>query len=264
MSDTPASALPSIGTLWIGGELPFIERLCVSTMVAQGHDVTLYAYGDIRAPAGVRVVDAATIIPSDRVFTYKKTGSYATFADWFRLRMIAETGKVWLDADVALLRPFAPKDPYFFVGGRHRSYGRMVNNYVLHMPADSALCRDALSYFENPGKFLKYMTWHRAARLRLGRAVGGNWDLSQFRWGVFGMGFLTELVGQHGLMGSVAIDAPFVIEGTLDILAKTSPEVVERIAIAHYYSSALKGQSIAHAVPTPGSIHERVVAIAGR
>jgi hypothetical protein len=128
------------------------------------------------------------IIPRERVFRSKTTGSQATFADWFRLEMIARTGKGRLDADVALLRPLAPRRDYFFTGGEHRSHGQMVNDFVLHLPADSMFCRDmfcrdAPDCFENPRKSLKYMDWRRALRLRMPRLASGSWDLSRCRWG---------------------------------------------------------------------------------
>lgn len=257
------TGLPRIGTLWIGGQLPFLERLCITSMAAQGHDVTLYCYDDLQAPEGVTVADAAAIIPRDRIFTYKNTGSYATFADWFRLRMIAQTGRIWLDADAALLRPFAPKDPYFFVGGTHSQFGRMVNNCILRMPADSPMCRDALDYFDHPQRFLKYMAWHRAARLALRRAVTGRWDLSRFRWGVFGMGFLPDLVEAHGLWSYVHVGDPAIVEGGRHILPPTTPEVLDRVTIAHYFSSGLRGRDLAQEPPEPGSIHARVRQICG-
>jgi hypothetical protein len=144
-------------------------------MVANGHHVTLYTYDDIHAPKGVVVADASVIIPKNKIFTYKNTGSYATFADWFRLRMIAQTGKVWLDADAALLKPFNPTEDYFFVGGKHKSFGISVNNYAIMDPSESAFIEDALSYFDQPAKFLRYMAWYRSARLMLNRAITGRW-----------------------------------------------------------------------------------------
>ena len=258
LQENTAGALPAIGTLWIGSQLPYIEALCIRTMVAQGHDVTLYAYEDVLAPPGVTVADAARIIPRERVFRYKKTGSYATFADWFRLEMIARTGKTWLDADVALLKPFAPQREYFFTGGEHRSYGQMVNNFVLHLPADSMFCRDALDCFENPRKFLKYMDWHRALRLRMHRVATGSWDLSRFRWGVFGMGLLTELVHRHDLLAHVAVNDSKVVEGSQRILTE---KLSDDIVLAHYFTSSLRGRNNENLRGEPGSVHARILQI---
>lgn len=249
------TGLPKIGTLWTGRDLPTIEWICISSMVKQGHDVTLYTYDDLLIPHGAKLADAASIIPRDKVFTYKKTGSYATFADWFRLRMIADTGKVWLDADAALLRPFEPKSDYYFVGGDHRSFGRSINNYVLMAPRDSAFIRDALSYFERPGKFLRYMSWHRSARLAVKRAIYGEWDLSQFRWGVFGMGFLTDLVRQHGLDGYVHFGGSEIVEGVENM----KRPMTDKATVAHFFASGADRSNLTRETLPPGSIIEHLV-----
>lgn len=252
------SGLPEIGTLWIGSELPQIEWLCISSMVAHGHHVTLYAYDHLHAPQGVVVADASTIIPRNQVFTYKKTGSYATFADWFRLRMIAETGKIWLDADAALLQAFNPNEIYYFVGANHKSFGRSVNNYVLMAPKDSAFIKDALSYFEHPENFLRHMAWHRSARLFLKRMLTGKWNLGEFRWGVFGMGFLTELVHKHGIEQYIHIENPEVIEGVDRIFRSISPDEIAAVKIAHFFTSGLNRTKLATTEPEPGSIYEKL------
>ncbi|MTH35032.1 hypothetical protein GL279_10505 [Paracoccus limosus] len=258
------SRLPEIGTLWIGRELPQIEWLCISSMVAQGHAVTLYSYDPLAVPQGVTLADAATIIPRDKVFTYKNTGSYATFADWFRLPMIARTGKIWLDSDAALLRPFVPKDDYFFVGGKHPSFGRSVNNYVLVAPPDSPFITKAIDHFDHPARFLKYMAWHRSARLALNRALTGSWDLGQFRWGVFGMGFLTDLVRKYGLQAQVHVDDPAVVEGVEKIFRPIPAEALDAVTIAHFFSSGIKRADLARQTPQPDSIFERLCNLFGR
>ncbi|QDA35675.1 hypothetical protein E4191_15990 (plasmid) [Paracoccus liaowanqingii] len=252
------NSLPKIGTLWIGGKLPDIERLCISSMAGNGHEVTLYTYSDVCAPKGVIVEDASFIIPKKDVFTYKKTGSYATFADWFRLRMIAMTGKVWLDADVALLKPFNPADEYFFVGGTHKSFGHSVNNYAIKMPANSDICKDALSYFDSPMKFLRYMAWHRSVRISANRAITGSWDLSKFRWGVFGMGVLTDLVKKHRLDNYVHYNGEKIVEGVSSIISPMDSKSLSSVEIAHFFSSCLANKDIYSFRSGQSSIYERL------
>lgn len=248
-------SLPRIGTLWIGQDLPRIEWLCISSMVAQGHHVTLYSYRDLRVPDGVCLADAGAIIPESSVFTYKKTGSYATFADWFRLKMIADTGAIWLDADAALLQPFRPDSEYYFVGGNHRSFGKSVNNYVLMAPRDSAFITDALSYFEQPSKFLRYMAWHRSLRLAARRSITGKWALSQFRWGVFGMGFLTDLVKKHGLEAHIHYDGAEVVEGIEMMNRPIRPEAT----VAHFFASGTDRDALFKRSPPAGSIFAHLI-----
>lgn len=255
--------LPAIGTLWIGGKLPDIERLCISSMAGNGHDVTLYTYTDVNAPKGVNLEDASLIIPKNDVFTYKKTGSYATFADWFRLRMIAMTGKVWLDADAALLKPFNNPEEYFFVGANHKSFGKSVNNYVIKMPADSSICKDALSYFDSPIKFLKYMAWHRSVSISAKRAITGSWDLSKFRWGIFGMGVLTDLVKKHDLENYVHYNDSEIAEGINSIMSPIDNDLLSSVAIAHFFSSGLNNKNISSFQAAKGSIYEKLINLYG-
>lgn len=252
------SSLPKIGTLWIGGQLPDIEKLCIASMIGNGHEVTLYTYTDVKAPKGVAVKDASLIIPEKSVFTYKNTGSYATFADWFRLRMIAMTGQMWLDADAALLKPFDSLEDYFFVGADHKKFGKSVNNYVIRMPPDSRICQDALSHFDSPAKFLKYMAWHRSARISAKRAITGSWDLSQFRWGIFGMGVLTDLVHKYSLEDYIHCTNDEIIEGRDRIFAPANPALLESAKLVHFFSSRLRKTHAGRHEVIRGSIYERL------
>jgi hypothetical protein len=56
---------------------------------------------DMSVPDGVNKINASTIIPQDKVFTYH--GQYAAFSDYFRYRMIQLTGNMWVDADTLCL-----------------------------------------------------------------------------------------------------------------------------------------------------------------
>lgn len=255
-----SAPLPEIGTLWIGGALGPIERLCLASMVANGHRVTLYSYvpDPEGLPAGVEVADAAQILPAREIFTYKKTGSYATFADWFRIEMIARTGKVWLDTDIALMRPFDSPEAYFFLGGPHRNYGEMVNNCVLKYPSDSDLARALCGYFAHPARLLRFVPWHSAVRLTLRRALSGHWALSRFRWGAFGMAVLKRETTRLNLGAYVHHDPARFIEGAENIMAANSAATVDpaRIEMLHFITSGVRRQGFDPARPEPGSLYE--------
>lgn len=255
------SELPEIGSLWIGGPLRYIERLCLTSMVQNGHRVTLYSYDPIEVPDGVERADAALILPRDNIFTYKKTGSYATFADWFRIEMIARTGKIWLDTDILLMAPFDDPEPYFFLGGPHRHYGDMVNNCVLKYPSASEFSRDLQRYFQEPYRLLRFVPWHSALRLSVKRAMTGKWDLSRFRWGAFGMGLLKRETARHGLEGYVHKAGSAFVEGARDIMAQDSAvgRDVSQIRLMHLITSSVGKHGLDPLRPKPGSLYEIAV-----
>ncbi len=78
--------LPHIGMLWIGGDLSFLEILCIKSFVDAGHPVHLFTYHDIgNAPDGVDIQDARNILAGPPFLKYERTDSLALHADLFRL-----------------------------------------------------------------------------------------------------------------------------------------------------------------------------------
>jgi len=57
--------LPTIASLWIGGDLSFIEQVCLKSFSDHGHRTILYTYGGVsNCPAGVEQMDANLIFPN--------------------------------------------------------------------------------------------------------------------------------------------------------------------------------------------------------
>jgi hypothetical protein len=132
---------PDIASFWTGSPLSFFEQLCLKSFASLGHRTILYSYeDDLNVPAGVELLDAGTIMPHPRAMKYQ-TG-FAPFADIFRINMIHKTGAVWVDCDVAAVRPM-PDRPYIVARA-----GRWVGNAVLRLPQESpalTLLRDMLN-----------------------------------------------------------------------------------------------------------------------
>lgn len=98
--------LPIIQSLWIGDDLTNVEKLCVQSFLDNGHEFHLYTYTDIGGiPSGAVVKDGNEIVPESDIFLHKR-GTYAIFADWFRLALLAKRGGVWVDMDMICLKPF--------------------------------------------------------------------------------------------------------------------------------------------------------------
>ena len=116
----------TVQSLWVGDELSAMERLSISSFLAHGHQFDLYTYGPLGGiPNGVRLRDAAEILPRDRVFLYRDYPSYAGFANFFRYKLLLERGGWWVDLDAVCLRPFDFDQEYVFA-----SEGDALGRYV--------------------------------------------------------------------------------------------------------------------------------------
>ncbi len=150
MADTAAgtpAALPEIASFWTGAPLSFTERLCLKSFVDMGHPTTLYSYSTLEnVPEGVRCVNAAEILPEpDKIVVHKRTGSPALFANRFRYHLLRKRpGIIWADTDAYCLRPFLPKDGYFFAYCDKRD--RVIANGIMALPADSPALQLLLAF----------------------------------------------------------------------------------------------------------------------
>src|SRR6202022_3270560 len=104
------------------------------------------------APAGVRLMPAAQILPRALLFTHRRSGSLGSFSDWFRYRLLRERGGLWADADVVCLAPIAyPQDVIF--GWQDT---QLLNNAVLGLPAGHELAVWLEACCEYPNRLLPY------------------------------------------------------------------------------------------------------------
>lgn len=123
---------------WAKGEFSRLETLCARSFVAQGYQLAIWTYGDMRnAPSGATVRDARDILPESRLFLNSK-GSYAGFSDYFRYAVLNKLGGLYVDTDVVALYPpeALPAGP-FLVTERVREQPDTVkiNGNVLANPA---------------------------------------------------------------------------------------------------------------------------------
>jgi hypothetical protein len=126
--------------LWIGPELSVMERLSISSFLANGHEFHLFVYTDVKnVPAGTVIRDGEEVLPASSIFRYRDNGSYAGFSNFFRYELLWEYGGWWVDLDTICLRPFRFAEDYVFgseptaVGGSHPISG------VLKAPRRSPL-----------------------------------------------------------------------------------------------------------------------------
>jgi Glycosyltransferase sugar-binding region containing DXD motif len=129
--------------LWIGPRLSRLEQLAMSSFVRNGHDVHLYAYGELNdVPRGVVMQDASEVLPPSRIFKYTETGSYAGFANFFRYKLLLDKGGWYIDSDVVCLRPFDFETAYVFAT-EFNSPQPLPNSNVIKVPRASYIMRRA-------------------------------------------------------------------------------------------------------------------------
>ncbi len=130
-----------ISTMWFDGPLRLVDRMCLTSMVAQGMQVNLYTYGDVpNAPAGVSVLDGRAILDPavrDRLIPIarKEQASWlptSQFSDFFRIFLQQQSAGLWLDTDVLLFRPFRYRtDQTYFA----KEDSVRIGSPVWHLPA---------------------------------------------------------------------------------------------------------------------------------
>lgn len=137
-----------IQSLWIGPTLSLIEQLCIKSFIHFGHEFHLYAYDHIdNVPRETVIMDANTIIPEDQIFM-DSTGGVASFADYFRYKLLYEQGGWWVDMDSICIRPFDIMSEYCFSSEFTMKNQRQVNIGVLKSPAKAEFLKDILNYVE--------------------------------------------------------------------------------------------------------------------
>ena len=112
-----------ITTFWSGAPLNAGARLALRSMVAQGHPVHLYSYGDPallgRVADGVRVEDAGTVVPHHVYDLCVRSAEIRYFSDIFRYAALHAFGGWWLDTDVVLLKPLSFGTGHLFCSQWH-------------------------------------------------------------------------------------------------------------------------------------------------
>jgi hypothetical protein len=132
-----------IQSLWVGEALSAMERLCIASFLANGHDFELYAYGAPEGlPPGTRLRDAAEILAPDRIFRYRDHASYAGFANYFRYKLLLERGGWWVDMDAVCLRSFDFDDEFVFSSERTEDGRQAPNVGFIKAPAGSPLLHE--------------------------------------------------------------------------------------------------------------------------
>ena len=221
--------------MWVGGQLSWLEKVCLASFAEMGYQVKLYSYDELQVPQGVALADASQIIPADRIFQNPPPSeSYAGFSNVFRYDLLAaEPDEVWIDTDVLAGARCLP-DSDFLLGYEDRHF---VNGAVLRIPPNSPILR-ALQ--------------DEAARV----------DKSSFKWGDLGPRLITKHVKEFDLWSRVSNRDVFYPISSLQVWRLFSPkhrkhveETIKESSTVHVWNEAFKlsNSDIKKFVPHPDS-----------
>lgn len=187
--------LPEIASLWIGGQLSWLEQLCLKSFADAGHHITLYSYAPIaNIPEGVHAGDASDIFPGEPMYKHARTGSPAIHADIWRLQLLKKTNKIWVDADIYCYRPFDYKSNFVFGWEKPG----LVCNAVLGLPKTSKTLAALLQFFQDEYAIGPWLNDDLQAELRREKDAGTPVHMTEQNWGFTGPASVTHFLQETG------------------------------------------------------------------
>ena len=189
---------PDVVTFW-HGPLDALRRTCLRSQIAAGHKVTVYSFGPLAGlPDGVGNAEAEAILPhsfSERLRPPEPDGSWRDwtilqFSDFFRMRLMAESAGLWLDADVLLLKPVEidPAKPYFAW-----EQPRQIGNSVLYLSPDDPIVLAFENLMKQDELTPDWLALRHRLTFALRRLSGRSTRLSDIRVAIYGPAALTAL-----------------------------------------------------------------------
>lgn len=194
---------PDVVTFW-HGPLDALRLTCLRSQVAAGHKVTVYSFDPLPGlPDGVGNAEAEAILPhafSEKLRPSQPDGTWRDwtilqFSDFFRMRLMAESAGLWLDADVLLLKPVEidVSKPYF-AWERPRQLG----NSVLYLPSDDSIVVAFENLMEQEELTPGWLALRHRLTFALRRLRGGTSRLADLRIAIYGPAALTALASRAG------------------------------------------------------------------
>jgi hypothetical protein len=257
------SNLPTIASFWFGSGLSWLEALCIKSYLDHGHRFVLYALTPLAGvPEGTELRDAREILwPPPFDISDNDRQRVAVFSDIFRLRMIRQTGFVWVDCDALCVRPFDFASPWIFADAGN---GRFANG-VIGLPAESRTLDATLTFLETPNPT---QPW-RGARLHRKnlerRKRGETWGIESLSWGSSGPKAFTYFLkssGEERFALPTETLYPLPVE-RLNLLhdPHCPTEMIERAGVhsVHVYGHQKKFIALRlNGMPVPGSYLDRI------
>ena len=248
-------ALPRFNSLWVGRDLAYLERLCLQSARAVGHEFVVWSYEPEKlggVPDGFEVRDAAEVMPKERLLRYRDTGAVALGANLWRIELLAKGLGYWVDMDFIFLKPFDFPQPYVF-GWEHAGW---VSNGVMLAPPGTPFIHD-LQSIPQPNVRPPWFGPKRTLNYYWRRLREGNLGIEDMPWGTYSVGLLTYCVKKHKLEQYVVRPEVFypvewknakMIYGPA---AEVEALIKDDTRAVHMWHSRL--HELVHAPPPPGS-----------
>ena len=100
---------PTFASLWAGQPPSPFEMACFHSFARRGYDLVVYSYDSFPdMPSWLQFRDAREITPEAdlQLYIYEGKPNLSHFSDLFRYRLFQETDRIWVDADILLMRSF--------------------------------------------------------------------------------------------------------------------------------------------------------------
>lgn len=141
-----------VNAFWADQQITVLETLCMQSFLANGIAYNLYCYEKPAGlPTGISVLDAARIVPRDRLFRYSagefNTGSVSGFSNLFRYTLINAIGGWWVDTDVCCLDQFEVSEREWFLRAPTKAGEFYVASAIYKAPPQSSVLRECLRVF---------------------------------------------------------------------------------------------------------------------
>lgn len=178
-----------INGLWIspdGKPLSNLERLCIHSFCANGHDFRLWVYGDIpnipqdTSGGKIEVCDGNEILSKDKIFVYHN--SLAGFSDWFRWELMRQVGGWYVDMDVVCFHPLDFPDAVYI--GREND--TLFNSAVMKFPANHQIVAAIADACANPSKIVPWDDRKRRRRKTIRQIKFWRNPFESMSWGEAG------------------------------------------------------------------------------
>ncbi|MGL4280831.1 MAG: hypothetical protein ACRCS0_10730 [Albidovulum sp.] len=254
-----------IAALWIGGDLSYLEQLCLKSFLDAGHHLTLYSYEPIgNAPDGVEHADARDILPLTGFLRHGRTGSPALHSDLFRYHLLAKCDRtIWADTDAYCVKRFETETGHFFAWESETG----VNGGVLGLPKDSEALGRLLDFTSDEYAIPVWYGEKYRKELEALKAAGNPVHAGEMRWGVWGPHALTHFLKETGeISHALPCEAlyPFEYKHRRLMLRPgidDSAFVTDKTYSIHFYGRRMRSRLLSHydGVPRPRSVVGRLL-----
>lgn len=200
-----------LNALWVGGDLTYIEQLCLTSALRVGHEVDLWAYEQIgNVPAGVKIRDAREVMPESMVIWHKQRNTPGVGADLFRIFLQKQARGCYIDCDLLFLKPILDAE-YIFCWDTpnivHKA-GRvptpsLVNNAVLKLPSNCPIIDSILALAAAKPIVPPWWPLRRRVKQRLKALIGRDRKIDNLPWITLGPSALTHFTREHRLLHKV-------------------------------------------------------------